>query len=143
MKGKFASYPLGYPKILEKRSGQSVTLQVDLTPPPPSFEGKGEIEAPAVIVVEAKKTDLKLGFGQCIAEMVAVQRFNEAQGQPISIVYGSVSNGNQWQFLKLEDLTLTIDLTVYPLPPIEALLGDLVWMAQVNPTPDPIDESTD
>ncbi|MGB3559929.1 MAG: hypothetical protein WBA24_15440 [Geitlerinemataceae cyanobacterium] len=66
-----------------------------------------EIEAPAVIIVEAKKTDLKLGFGQCIAQMVAAQRFNEAQGQPISIVYGSVSNGNQWQFLQLENLTVT------------------------------------
>lgn len=91
-----------------------------------------EIEAPAVIIVEAKKTDLKLGFGQCIAEMVAAQRFNEAQGKPISTIYGSVSNGNQWQFLQLEELTLTIDLTVYPLPPIEALLGDLVWMVQVT-----------
>lgn len=89
-----------------------------------------EIEAPAVIIVEAKKTDLKMGFGQCIAEMVAAQRFNEAQGQPISTIYGSISNGNQWQFLKLESQTLTIDLTVYPLPPVEVILGDLVWMAR-------------
>lgn len=99
-----------------------------------------EIEAPAVVIVEAKKTDLKLGFGQCIAQMVAAQRFNEAQGQPISIVHGSVSNGNQWQFLKLEDLTLTIDLTVYPLPPIEALLGDLVWIAKAHPESNSVDE---
>lgn len=91
-----------------------------------------EIEAPAVIIVEAKKTDLKLGFGQCIAEMVAAQRFNEAQGQPIPTIYGSISNGNQWQFLKLEGLTVFIDLAVYPLPPIESILGDLVWMAQTH-----------
>lgn len=90
-----------------------------------------EIEAPAVIFVEAKKTDLKLGFGPCIAEMVAAQRFNEAGGKPISTIYGSVTNGNQWQFLKLEDLILTIDLTVYPLPPVESILGDLVWMADL------------
>ncbi|MEQ8756516.1 MAG: hypothetical protein RID09_23790 [Coleofasciculus sp. G1-WW12-02] len=91
-----------------------------------------EIEAPAVIVVEAKKTDLKLGFGQCIAEMVAAQRFNEGQGQPISTIYGSISNGNQWQFLKLEGMTLFIDLAVYPLPPVEDILGNLVWMAQAH-----------
>ncbi|MEQ8383571.1 MAG: hypothetical protein RH949_14550 [Coleofasciculus sp. A1-SPW-01] len=91
-----------------------------------------EIEAPAVIIVEAKKTDLKLGLGQCIAEMVAAQRFNEEQGQPISTIYGSISNGNQWQFLKLEGMTLFIDLTVYPLPPVEGILGDLVWMAQAH-----------
>ncbi|HAG81110.1 MAG TPA: hypothetical protein DCL61_08025 [Cyanobacteria bacterium UBA12227] len=91
-----------------------------------------EIEAPAVIIVEAKKTELKLGFGQCIAEMVAAQRFNEVQGQPISTIYGSISNGNQWQFLKLEGLTLLIDLTVYPLPPVNSILGDLVWMTQAH-----------
>ncbi|NET07479.1 MAG: hypothetical protein F6K16_22805 [Symploca sp. SIO2B6] len=91
-----------------------------------------EIEAPAVVIVEAKKTELKLGFGQCIAEMVAAQRFNEAQGQPISTIYGSVSNGNQWQLLKLEGMSLFIDLAVYPLPPVENILGDLVWMAQGN-----------
>lgn len=91
-----------------------------------------EIEAPAVIIVEAKKTELKLGFGQCIAEMVAAQRFNEAQGKPISTIYGSISNGNQWQLLKLEGMSLFIDLAVYPLPPIENILGDLVWMTQGN-----------
>ncbi|HAJ64881.1 MAG TPA: hypothetical protein DCP31_41275 [Cyanobacteria bacterium UBA8543] len=91
-----------------------------------------EIEAPAVIVVEAKKTDLKLGFGQCIAEMVAAQRFNEAQGQPIGTIYGSISNGNQWQFLKLEGMSVFIDLAVYPLPPVEDILGNLVWMAQAH-----------
>lgn len=91
-----------------------------------------EIEAPAVIIVEAKKTDLKLGFGQCIAEMVAAQRFNQAEGQPISTIYGCISNGNQWQFLKLEDMTVFIDLAVYSLQPIESILGDLVWMAEAH-----------
>jgi len=91
-----------------------------------------EIEAPAVVVVEAKKTNLKTGFGQCIAEMVAMQRFNQAQEHPISTIYGSVSNGIQWQFLTLLQSTLTIDLNVYPLPPVHRILSDLVWMAQGN-----------
>lgn len=34
------------------------------------------IKAPAVILVEAKKEDLKPALGQCLAEMVAAQRFN-------------------------------------------------------------------
>lgn len=89
-----------------------------------------EIEAPAVVVVEAKKTDLKTGFGQCIAEMVAAQRFNQAQEKSISIIFGSVSNGLQWQFLKLEQQTVTIDLSVYSLPPVEQILGFLIWMVQ-------------
>jgi hypothetical protein len=38
------------------------------------------VEAPAIVIVEAKKSDIKSGIGQCIAEMVAAQRFNEARG---------------------------------------------------------------
>ena len=89
-----------------------------------------EIEAPAVVIVEAKKTDLKSGLGQCIAEMVAAQRFNQAKEKNIPIIYGSVSNGIQWQFMKLENQTVTIDLSVYPLPPVEQILSFFVWMMQ-------------
>ena len=89
-----------------------------------------EIEAPAIVIVEAKKADLRTGFGQCIAEMVAAQQFNAAKNYPIPTIYGSVSNGTQWRFLKLEGNTVTIDLTDYPLPPIEQILGMLVWMVQ-------------
>jgi hypothetical protein len=89
-----------------------------------------EIDAPAIIIVEAKKTDLKTGFGQCIAEMVAAQRFNQAKDSSVPILYGCVSNGIQWQFLKLEQQTVLIDLTVYPLPPVEQILSFFVWMMQ-------------
>lgn len=89
-----------------------------------------EIEAPVVVVVEAKKADIKTGFGQCIAEMVASQRFNEMQQKPISTIYGAVSSGNIWRFLKLEGAKVTIDLTDYPLPPVEQILAILVWMAK-------------
>ncbi len=86
------------------------------------------VEAPTIVVVEAKKADLKLGLGQCIAEMVAMQRFNEASSQPIKVVYGCVTSGTQWRFLKLEAQVVTIDLNDYSLPPIEQILGFLVWM---------------
>jgi hypothetical protein len=87
-----------------------------------------EIEAPAIVIIEAKKTDLKSGFGQCIAEMVAAQRFNHAQGRPVETIYGIVSNGLQWQFLKIEGTVVSIDLTVYALPPVDQVLGVIVWM---------------
>ncbi len=87
-----------------------------------------EIEAPAVAVVEAKKADLKTGIGQCVAEMVAMQKFNEAKGKPISVIYGSVSSGTQWRFLKLEAKIVSIDLNDYALPPVDEILGMLVWM---------------
>ena len=89
-----------------------------------------EIEAPVIVIVEAKKADLRTGFGQCIAEMVAAQRFNAAKDRPISVIYGSITSGTQWRFLKLENDLVTIDLMDYPLPPVEEILGMLVWMMQ-------------
>jgi len=88
------------------------------------------IKAPAVILVEAKKEDLKPALGQCLAEMVAAQRFNQQKQQPIATIYGTVTSGTVWRFLKLEGQCVSIDLTDYPLPPVEQILGFLVWMAQ-------------
>jgi hypothetical protein len=89
-----------------------------------------EIEAPVIVIVEAKKADLRTGFGQCIAEMVAAQRFNAAKNRPVSVIYGSITSGTQWRFLKLENDLVTIDLTDYSLPPVEEILGMLVWMME-------------
>ncbi len=89
-----------------------------------------EIQAPVFILVEAKKSDLKMGLGQCAAEMVAAQRFNQQKQQSIPYIYGCVSNGTQWRFLRLSDQILTIDLSDYPLPPVEQILAFLVWIAQ-------------
>ncbi|MBW4443575.1 MAG: hypothetical protein KME10_20535 [Plectolyngbya sp. WJT66-NPBG17] len=87
------------------------------------------IKAPAIVIVEAKKEDLKPGLGQCLAEMVAAQRFNQQKKVLIPTIYGTVSSGSQWRFLKLEGQTVTIDLSDYALPPIEPVLSLLVWMA--------------
>lgn len=86
------------------------------------------IEAPTVIIIEAKKGDLKPGLGQCAAEMVAAQRFNQENNILIPTIYGSVTSGTAWRFLKLEAQTLSIDFNDYTVPPVEQLLGMLVWM---------------
>jgi hypothetical protein len=86
------------------------------------------LSAPAVVVVEAKKVDISSGYGQCVAEMVAMQRFNAAKGKPIGAVYGSVSTGTQWRFLQLIEQAVTIDLQDYPLPPVADILAKLMWM---------------
>jgi hypothetical protein len=90
------------------------------------------VEAPVIVIVEAKKADLKSGLGQCIAEMVAAQRFNEAKKQSFTAVYGTVTSGTQWRFLKLEGQTVTIDLMDYFLPPVESIVSFLVWMVKAN-----------
>ncbi len=90
------------------------------------------IEAPAILIVEAKKSDLKSGIGQCISEMVAAQIFNQAKEKSINTIYGCITSGTQWRFLKLEAQTVTIDLTDYPLPPVEQIVSFLMWMVNVG-----------
>ena len=53
------------------------------------------------------------GLGQCIAEMVAAKIFNGKEGNNIPIVYGAVTTGIFWKFLKLADNTVYIDLKDY------------------------------
>jgi hypothetical protein len=89
-----------------------------------------EIEAPAVVLVEAKRDNLNVGLGQCIAEMLAAQRFNQQNQAAISVIYGAITSGTAWRFLKLQEQTVTIDVMDYPLPPVEQILGMLVWMVK-------------
>jgi hypothetical protein len=89
-----------------------------------------EIEAPAVVLVEAKRDNINSGLGQCIAEMVAAQRFNEINNNSIPIIYGSVTTGTAWRFMKLEGQIVTIDVRDYPFPPVETILSMLVWMVR-------------
>jgi len=86
------------------------------------------IEAPAIVLIEAKKGELNAGWGQCAAEMVAAQKFNQVDGKEVASIYGSVTTGTQWQFLKLTGQDLTIDVTEYSLDPIDRILGIFKWM---------------
>jgi hypothetical protein len=88
------------------------------------------LEAPVVVLVEAKKADLKLGLGQCMAEMIAAQQFNQEQGLEIPVVFGVVTSGTQWRFMQLEGKVITLDLEDYSLQPIEEILAMLLWMTR-------------
>src|SRR5262249_44909301 len=59
------------------------------------------LQAPIVVVVEAKENDVEAGLGQCIAQMVAAERFNQAAGRAARPVFGIVTTGEAWQFLRL------------------------------------------
>jgi len=59
------------------------------------------VRSPIAAVVEAKKNDVEAGLGQCVAQMVAARAFNESDGQPGVPVFGCVTTGESWQFLRL------------------------------------------
>ena len=88
------------------------------------------LEAPALILVEAKRDDLTAGLGQCVAEMVAAQRFNTERGNDIACIYGTITSGIDWLFLKLEGKQLYIDMSAYHISQCDQILGILSSMVE-------------
>ena len=88
------------------------------------------LEAPIIIIVEAKKENLTLGFGQCAAEMLAAQYFNAKKGNNIPCIYGATTSGTDWRFLKLEGQRLHIDRSLYSIGQCDKILGVLVSMVE-------------
>jgi ABC-type uncharacterized transport system substrate-binding protein len=78
-----------------------------------------------MMLVEAKKEDIIAGLGECVAEMVAAQIFNEREGNEISVIYGTVTSGTNWKFLKLKGKVVEIDLVEYYLTDVNKILGIL------------------
>jgi hypothetical protein len=81
------------------------------------------IQAPLFAVVEAKKQDFDLGVDQCAAQMLGAEIFNEKRNKKLSAIYGCVTTGDEWIFLKLEKSILYIDFTLHPITNLPNLLG--------------------
>jgi len=84
------------------------------------------IDAPVVIIIEAKNDNIIAGLGQCIAAMVAAQIFNQQQNQGIDKIYGAVTNGTNWKFLILDKIHVGIDNVEYYIKEIEMILAILL-----------------
>jgi hypothetical protein len=66
------------------------------------------LRAPLVTVLEAKRGDIELGLGQCVAQMVGARLFNEHAGSRAEPVFGVVTTGEDWQFLRLAGPNVTL-----------------------------------
>ncbi len=85
------------------------------------------IRTPVVTIVEAKNENLKSGFAQCIAAMIAAQLFNQQEHNHTPTIYGAVTIGTVWRFLRLEGQTVYLDLSEYYLKTdLEKILGILL-----------------
>lgn len=83
------------------------------------------IRAPVLAVVEAKSDNIKGGLGQCVAEMLAARTFNEREGTGVEAVYGVVTTGSVWRFLKLAGTTVWIDRDEHYIDRVARILGIL------------------
>jgi hypothetical protein len=99
-------------------------------------ENQFTIDAPVLMLVVdaacpqdiAKRGELETGLGQCVAEMLAAQNYNQLKDRNISAIYGCVTSGTLWQFLKLEGNNVTIDPTNYLVTPVQKIFGILKWI---------------
>jgi len=82
--------------------------------------GKTIFKQPYFVAIEAKRDDFIKGWGQCLAELVAIQKLNE---NPDQFIYGIVSNGQFWQFGMLHQQTFTKNLTSYAVSDLDRLIA--------------------
>ncbi|OQY44711.1 MAG: hypothetical protein B6242_12090 [Anaerolineaceae bacterium 4572_78] len=85
-----------------------------------------ELHAPIVSIVEAKSENIKGGFGQCVATMIASRIFNKRENEPLETIYGIVTTGTNWKFLKLVGNVVYIDKDEYHVNSVEKIIGILI-----------------
>jgi hypothetical protein len=81
--------------------------------------------APFVAIVEGKNDLVRSGLGQCIAAMYAAQLANQQAKATIEVVYGVVTTGSAWKFLRLQGNALTIDIPEYYIDNLPKIMGIL------------------
>jgi len=70
------------------------------------------LTVPIVCMVEAKNERIVSAYGQCLAEMIAAQKFNQAeqsQVQDMMTVWGVATTGSIWRFLRLQGNQAFVD----------------------------------
>ena len=117
-------------KNLDVDQGQGLTGECDF------LLGRGParmmVRSPIFTVVEAKRDDVESGLGQCLAQMIGAQQFNQSSvqdnsdaGQSGQTIFGCVTTGEIWQFLRLQDDTFTIDSNRFYIDRLDRVLSCL------------------
>lgn len=82
-------------------------------------------DKPYLLVVEAKKDDFEGGWAQCLAALLAAQIINNDLGLTL---YGAVSNGDVWQFAKLQRREFTRDPRSFTIADLTELFAVLHYV---------------
>ena len=67
-----------------------------------------------------------------MAEMVAAQIFNEQKNNQIPSIYGCVTTGSLWKFMKLAENTVEIESREYFIGNIESIIGIFTQIIQTT-----------
>ncbi len=83
------------------------------------------IESPVFCLTEAKQHIVENSLGQMTAQMVGARKFNNIEGTDIETIFGAVTTGELWQFLKLDGNKIYTDTVRYYIGNPDKLLGIL------------------
>jgi hypothetical protein len=66
------------------------------------------------------------------SDFIAAQIFNQRSNQQQPVIYGVVTSGSVWRFLKLQETIATIDLTEYYIDRVDRISGVLITAIRSN-----------
>ena len=107
---------------VDPKQGLSGTCDFIISP----SEQQLELTRPVLTVVAAKNENINAGIPQCMAQMLASRIFNQREGSGINYVFGCVTTGTVWKFLKYSKGTISVDIEDYYIREIGKILGILV-----------------
>jgi hypothetical protein len=88
--------------------------------------------APILCITEAKIGKIQKYIPQAVAQMIGARVFNAKNKEPIDIIYGAVTDGKVWRFLKLEKAELFTDDKDIFINELPLLLGALQFIVDSN-----------
>ena len=80
------------------------------------LQNRGEDKYKVVIEVKREGSEyrnFRRSFGQCMAQMIAMQCFNTRNKSKVSNIYGVLTNAEEWHFMKLTDDEFQVDTRKY------------------------------
>ncbi len=83
------------------------------------------LRAPFVAIVEAKNDLIRTGLGQCIASMYAARISNERTHERTGPVFGVVTTGAAWKFLRMEGDDVLLDREEHFIDNLPKIMGIL------------------
>jgi hypothetical protein len=90
------------------------------------------IDTPLFCMIEAEDNDIEKNIPQCIAQMEGARLYNQNEGKNLNAIYGCVTTGTEWQFLKLENQLCFIDEKRYYINDLPSLLGVLQTIVDIQ-----------
>ena len=120
---RFSLYS-GYKFNVEPKQGLSGFCDFVLSFEPTAFR----IEAPVFCIVEAKNENLEGGVPQCVAELYAAQIFNNRAGKPRPVLYGAVTFGHEWKFIRFIGNEAEVDTSTFYLNQLDEILGIMQYI---------------